>query len=192
MDRNYYLQEEEKKKKGKKRYIVILLLVILLMGVTVGYSVLSTSLTISGVSNIKRTNTWDVHFSNIEVTEGSVVASTVPTIDYSKTKITYAVDLEAPGDFYEFVVTVKNAGNIDAKLDELPILGGVSEEQDVYMNYTVSHADDTEIIPGEIIEAGGSEKFRVRIEVDPDALGSQMPTEKEVLSLSVDIPYEQA
>ena len=190
---NMYRQNSENKdkRKGKKRYLIILFLLLLLMGVTIGYSVLSTSLTIIGVSTIKHTNTWDVHFENIEVSEGSVVATEEPVINYNKTKITYAVDLKKPGEYYEFVVTVRNAGEIDACLADIPLLDGVSEEQDAYMNYMIAHADDTEIIPGEVIVAGSSKKFRVRIEVDPTIRVTEMPSEKEVLNLSVDFSYEQ-
>ena len=183
---------EEKVKKWQKRYVVILLLVILLMGVTVGYSVLSTSLTINGVSHIVHNISWDVHFENIRVTDGSVEATLPPVTDYSGTKITYAIDLAQPGDFYEFTVDVVNNGDIDAELDDLPILSGLSEEQDEYINYTVGHADDSPVIIGELIHVGKSRRFKVRIEIDDSISALSLPEDKVVLNLSVDIPYEQA
>lgn len=184
--------EEEKNDKRKKRYIVIILLLLLLMGVTVGYAALSTSIHINGTSHIKNVTIWDIHFENLVEKEGSVKASLKPTIDTTKTFIQYAVDLTSPGDFYEFSIDVRNSGSIDAKLQDMPKLSGVSSEQTKYVNYTVTHADDSPIVVGEVIEVGKATKFKVRIEIKKDVALKDMPTEKEVLNLSVDIPYEQA
>jgi len=162
------------------------------MSVTAGYAVLSTSVNISGVSRIKNITIWDIHFENLDVTKGSVEASFAPSIDSTKTSIHYAVDLQNPGDFYEFTVDVKNSGSIDAKLSDMPKLSGVSNEQSKYVNFTVSHADDSPIIVGEVTEVGQSRKFKVRIEIDRNVPLAQMPKDKQVLNLSVDIPYEQA
>ena len=160
------------------------------MGVTVGYSVLSTSLTISGISNIKNDPTWDVHFETPVVTEGSVKAIQEPTLDSTRTKITYNVDLEKSGDYYEFTVNVKNAGGIDARMYNLPVLSGVSKEQDEYVNYTIQYADGSPIIPDQVLEAGGVKQFKVRIELDPTV--NKAINDKEELNLSISIPYEQA
>lgn len=184
--------KEEKENKRKKRYIIIILLILLLMGVTVGFASLTTSLNINGISHIKHITIWDIHFENIQVTDGSVVATVKPKIDSTKTIINYAVDLSSPGDFYEFTVDVCNSGEIDAKLDDLPILKGVSKEQESYVEYTINHADGSPIIVGEVIEVGESTKFQVRIAIKSDVTHEQMPTENQVLDLSVDIPYEQA
>lgn len=191
MEKGYMVMEpKEKEKKKRKRYIVVFLLIILLMGVTVGYSVLSTSLTISGVSTIKNTPTWDVHFSNIRVVDGSVTAISPPTLNSSKTKITYNVDLVRTGDFYEFIVDVKNDGNVDARMYNKPVLSGVSESQDEYINYTIKYADGSPILPDQVLEVGKVERFRVRIELDPEV--NKVIDEIETLNLSIEIPYEQA
>lgn len=181
---------QEKERKSRKRYFVILFLILLLMSVTVGYSVLSTSLTISGISNIKNNPTWSVYFQNIVVSEGSVKATTEPFLDSTKTKINYHVDLEKSGDYYEFMVDVKNAGSIDARMYNLPVLNGVSKEQDEYINYTIEYADGSPIIPNQILEAGKKRRFKIRIELD--SVANKIIQEKEELNLSIMIPYEQA
>lgn len=184
--------EQEKEKKRKKRYIIILLLILLLMGVTAGYAVITTNLNINGVSHIKNVTIWDVHFENLEISKGSVEATIPPSIDSSKTKIYYAVNLEKPGDFYEFTVDLKNSGGIDARLENLPIISGISKEQEKFVTYTVSHADDSPIIIGEVTETGQARKFKIHIGIDRSVTNEQMPEEKQVLILSVDIPYKQA
>ena len=182
-------------KNKRKRYLTVFVLVLLLLGVTLGYSVLSTSLNITGTSKIS-TSSWDVHFENINITTGSVTATTAPTIStnngVANTKITYAVELTSPGDFYEFTVDVKNAGSIDAKLSALPTLSGVSTAQDVYTNYTFTHQDGTAITAGERLNAGDSKKFKVRVEFDKNITASQLPTTAQIMTLTVDMNYEQA
>ena len=178
-----------------KIYLTVLVLVLLLLGITVGYSVLSTSLNITGTSKIG-TASWNVHFENINITTGSVTATTAPAITTNNgvadTKITYAIELSNPGDFYEFTVDVKNAGSIDAKLSALPTLSGVSEAQDVYTNYTFTHQDGTAITAGETLAAGASRKFKVRVEFDKNISASQLPATTQNMVLTVDMNYEQA
>ena len=184
-------------KKKAKKYVSVLVLILLLLGVTVGFSALSTSLNITGTSKIK-VATWDVHFENVEETTGSVDATTAPTISTNNgvagTKITYAVELTTPGDFYEFTVDVVNDGSVDAKLSALPTLSGVSTAQEVYTNYTFTHANasDGAIAVGEVIKAGESKKFKVRVEFDSDISASDLPTENQEMELTVDMNYEQA
>lgn len=175
----------------KKKRITIIILLLLVTFITVGYAVLSAPLNINGTSTINNAS-WNVHFENINVTTGSVAATSGPTIDNSKLNITYAVALEKPGDFFEFTVDVKNAGSVDAKLSELPILDGVSQAQDVYTNYTFTHYDNTAITVGETIAAGSSKKFRVRVEFDRNITANQLPTTQQDMTLTVDMNYEQA
>ena len=177
-------------KKTKRRLSVIVLL-LLLMSVTIGYSALSSSLNITGTSKISNAK-WDVHFADVSVTTGSVTATTAPTIDASGLNITYAVNLTTPGDFYEFTVNVTNAGSVDAKLNALPTIAGVSPAQDVYTNYTFTHTDGTAIAVGETIAAGASRNFKVRVEFDDSITADQLPEEAQTMTLTVGMNYVQA
>ena len=176
-----------KKKSGKK--VVLSLLALLLLTITVGYAALSTTLNINGTSKINNA-TWDVHFANLKVTEGSVSATKAATID-SATEIDYNVELIKPGDFYEFTVDVTNTGTIDAKLGEAPILSGVSAEQDVYTNYTVTYSDDNAINANDKLAAGTTKKLKVRVEFDRNITNSQLPTEAQPLNLTFAMNYVQ-
>ena len=176
-----------KKKSGKK--VVLSLLALLLLTITVGYAALSTTLNINGTSKINNA-TWNVHFANLEVTPGSVSATKAATID-SATEIDYNVELIKPGDFYEFTVDVTNTGTIDAKLGAAPILSGVSAEQDVYTNYTVTYSDDTAINANDKLAAGATKKLKVRVEFDRNITNSQLPTEAQPLNLTFAMNYVQ-
>ena len=176
-------------KKKSNRKFVLLVLALLLFTITVGYAALSTTLNINGTSKINNA-TWDVHFANLKVTSGSVSATKAATID-SATEIDYNVELIKPGDFYEFTVDVTNTGTIDAKLGAAPILSGVSAEQDVYTNYTVTYSDDTAINANDKLAAGATKKLKVRVEFDRNITNSQLPTEAQTLDLKFAMNYVQ-
>lgn len=178
-------------KKGKK-VIGLVVLIVMLLTVTVGYSYLSASLNINGTSKIK-TTTWDIHFNNVQVTTGSVVATADPTIDGTGLNITYEVDLETPGEFYEFTVDVVNGGTVDAKLSALPTLTGVDTAQDVYTNYTFTHTDGSAItnLANETLNAGATKTYKVRVEFDENITAAQLPTAVQNLTLTVGLNYEQ-
>ena len=107
-----------RKKKNK-----LLLLVLLVIGISIGYALLSTTLNITGVAGIKK-NTWDIHWNenSIEESEGSVTAkSSAAVVDQEKKNITFDIELELPGDFYEFTVDAKNYGTINGEIDNFDI-----------------------------------------------------------------------
>ena len=176
-------------KKKSNRKFVLLVLALLLFTITVGYAALSTTLNINGTSKINNA-TWNVQFKNLTVTPGSVSATKAATID-SATEIDYNVELIKPGDFYEFIVDVTNTGTIDAKLGAAPILSGVSAEQDVYTNYTVTYIDDTAIHANDKLAAGTTKKLKVRVEFDRNITNSQLPTEAQPLNLAFAMNYVQ-
>ena len=174
------------KEKKHRRMRNILLLLLLIITVSMGYAVLSTGLNITGTSKIKNAN-WDVHFENVETTTNSNVVPTVsPVISATEraTKINYTVELDKPGNIYEFTVDVVNAGSVDAKLAAEPSITGISPEQDVYTNYSFTHANGDSVHMGEIIEAGESNKFKVRVEYDRNIEGYQLPPTAQILTLT--------
>ena len=184
----------KRNQKKKKKVLSVLVLLLLVLGVTIGYAVLSQTLNITGTSTISST-TWDVHFENVAITTGSVTATTPPTATATekKTTLTYAVGaLTVPGDFYEFTVDVKNGGTVDAKLNAVPTLSGVDTDQDVYTNYTFTNADGTAVTAGQTIAAGASKKYKVRVEFDPNVSSDNLPKSAQDLTLSVSMNWVQA
>ena len=182
--------------KNRKRRDYLGILLLLVVGLSVGYALLRTNLTINGTSKIKG-NTWDIHFANLQVTEGSVSIGTedvAATIQSSTTDITYTVTLNEPGDFYEFTVDAVNAGSIDGMVESV-----TSKLNDVvittlpaYLDYSVSYSDGVEILPNQYLKAGETETYKVRIEFKKDISSSDLPTSVQTLTLDFGVTYIQA
>ena len=111
----------------------ILALLLLVIGVSIGYAALSKTLNINGTSNIANNAKWDIHLTNVQVTPGSANASKAAVIEGDT--VSFSVDLNTPGDYYEFTVDVTNAGTIDAKLGSTPELPTLTAEQQKYVTY---------------------------------------------------------
>ena len=178
-------------KKNRRRYVPtqwILILVLIIVGMGIGYAALETNLEIVGVSDVDSA-TWDVYFANIQVTGGSVSAST-PTIT-DKTSLFFSANLENPGEFYEFTVDVINAGTLDAKLDAIQITPVLTSTQKNYFNYTVTYADRMPIEVGDALEVGQTEKILIRFEYLTQTDTSLYPTDDTNFNFGVTMSYIQ-
>ena len=85
----------------KKKLIFLLLFMVTIIGVA--YAALNAELSINGTTKIS-SNTWDIHFENIQVTEGSVAIGTgnqAATI-VTESSVSFAVDLNNLGDLRAF------------------------------------------------------------------------------------------
>ena len=173
---------------NKKRniYITIAIITILLIGL--GYAFLTSNLNIIGNTNINK-NTWGVEFENINVTEGSVEAST-PQIS-NKTTVNYTVTLDKPGDYYEFTVDASNKGSIDAMIDSVSNTG-LTTEQKKYLTYSATYTSGKEIKTKQELKAGSKEKIQVRVEYKKDITAEYLPSENQQLNLTFSIEYVQA
>ena len=158
------------KKKRKKISALILLLAI-----TIGYALLSTTLKINGIANIK-SNTWNIHFENVVPNSESTVTAETPSITDNATKVSYGVGLSLPGDFYEFTVDAVNDGSINGIIEKLDHKVYLSTDLETpvtlpeYIKYSIVY-DGTTTAPalGDILEAGESKTYRIRIEFDSEA-----------------------
>ena len=63
-----------------------IILILLVVCLSLGYAYINSDLNINGTAQVKHAN-WDIHWANIQVTNGSVSAST-PTIS-NQTTVTY-------------------------------------------------------------------------------------------------------
>ena len=182
--------------KNRKRRDYLGILLLLVVGLSVGYALLQTTLTINGTSKIKG-NTWDIHFANLQVTDGSVAIGTgdsAAAIQSSTTDITYTVTLNEPGDFYEFTVDAVNAGTIDGMIESVTskLNDTVITTLPVYLDYSVSYSDGVAISPNQYLKAGESETYKVRIEFKKDISSSDLPTSVQTLTLDFGVAYIQA
>ncbi len=186
-------------KKYKKNKVLILL-VIVILGLSLGYALLTQDLTINGITKVKG-NTWDIHFDNVQISSGSVSLSegdSAASIDANdSTLINYMITLNKPGDFYEFTVNVVNAGTVDgmigeisSKLNETVI--DSTNPLPAYLDYTVTYYDGIALAPNHLLKAGDTETFKVRVEFKRDIDESILPTTSQTHSFSFRANYIQA
>ena len=113
MRKNKFVQKRQQSIKN------IIILFILIVGL--GYALLQQNLDITGIASLSNP-TWNIHWENVQVAEGSVTGDnvvTAPTIDSDLTTVNYSVVLNLPGDYYEFTVDAVNGGSIDAMIDTI-------------------------------------------------------------------------
>ena len=196
MDNKIEFEQEENTKRRSHNGIIAL--VILLLGISIGYAALTTTLVINGESTIKKV-VWNMHFKNAHTEDGSVSIDTthgekaayIPNSD--ETKVEYKVSLKQPGDFYEFTVDVVNDGTLDAKISSNPTLVG-TDGYNQYVEYTTVWDDDRSSSPSanNVIEAGHSRKARVKIKYKENIRTEDLPDEDKVLEFTYSMNFVQA
>ncbi len=177
----------KRKQQSMKNTIILLILILGL-----GYAALQSNLNISGLANMGNP-TWNIHWENVQVKSGSVSAST-PTIDSAKTTVTYSVTLNIPGDYYEFTVDAVNSGTIDGMIDSIisKLNGATITNLPDYLRYTVTYSSGVPLAINQLLVAGTTEKYRVRIEYRTDIELNQIPSTNQNLTLQFTVKYRQA
>ena len=169
----------------KKKLTNLLIVCLLFIGIV--YAILTANLQINGTAKIGG-NTWDIHFNNIQINENSVALSTgdsAATIDpENNCKVDFEVTLSLPGDFYEFTVDVVNSGTIDGMVQTYTI-PNVPD----YLDYTITYADGMSLAQNQLLSAGATETYKVRLEFKNDL--EELP-DAETLSTSFEVTYVQA
>lgn len=159
--------------------------------VTVGYAALSTTLSITGKGTLSK-NSWDIHFENLVIVDnGASVVTTAPTIDSTKTKVSFNITLSKPGDTYEFTVDAVNKGTIDAMLSGFSATS-LTADQQKYLTYTVTYSDGATISTKDYLKKGTSETIRVKVRFKEDLTSADLPTSAETLNLTATLVYVQA
>ena len=172
-----------------------LLMMLLLLGI--GFAALTANLKINGTVDVSKAS-WDVHFENVSITEGSVTATTVPTSDdETTTEMTYAVNFTKPGDFYEFTVDIVNDGSIDAMVDLVTnkVYSSDGETEITLPNYlksSVTYIDGSSMFQKQLLEKQTSEKIKVRVEFKRDINPSDLPSSADTMMFKFGVDYKQA
>ena len=174
---------------SRHKSIVYLFVVLLLCGLGLGYASIKTDLSIIGTSKFINAS-WDVHFENIQVKEGSITPTTPATIT-DDTTVSFSAQLEEPGEFYEFTIDVVNEGTLDAMIESFQVLPVLTQEQQEYFDYIVEYEDGTAIGNNHKLDAGDTETIRVAFIYKTLQDTSLYPTEDQDLTISVTIDYVQ-
>ena len=172
-----------------------ILLILLIVGLGIGYAYINSDLNINGTAQVNHAN-WDVHWANIQITNGSVSGSNVvtqPTIS-NQTTVNYSVVLDKPGDYYEFTVDAVNGGAIDAMIDTIDskLNGATITTLPAYLNYRVTYIDGVELQPNHELLHNTTETYKVRVEYSTDIELNQIPVSNQTLSLQFTVTYRQA
>ena len=197
--------------RNKKRERISVLLLILL-GLSIGFAALATTLKINGTTIITK-NTWNVYWDNIDNEDG-VTPTSIDIDDEDENNkdniVTFSVTLDKPGDYFEFTVDAVNAGTIDAEVLTIEkkyndtLIPEVEDPNNrvvpAYLKYEVKYADGTEITAGDkLLKANGNtpttRTVKVRVEYDRNAvtnsdINNQSGTVSHSFSFSVQ--YGQA
>ena len=186
--------------KNKRQKANVFLLLAVLLVISVGFALMSTALKINGTAGVKG-NTWDIHWddTSIQNVEGSVIPTTsAHVIDAKKTIVSFEINLDVPGDFYEFTLNAINEGTVNGKLKSIKTTFTDENDQKIeetdfpyYIKYSLTHKDGSEITLNEVIEAGKSDSFRFRIEYDQNI--DRLPTDEELIPQikpEIELEYE--
>ena len=176
--------------KNNKQDLYIFIIMIALIGLTIGYAALNSTLNINGKSSISK-NTWDVYFDNVVVRDGSVEAVKTPTV-IDKTTVDFEVALNMPGDFYEFTVDVVNSGTIDAMIESILKEPELNENQKKYLNYIIEYENGEQINSKQLLKVDNVVRIKVRIEIKKDIAASDLPEVGDTLYLGFTMNYIQA
>ena len=162
----------------KKRNIVIGSLCCLLVFMGIGYAILTQTLNISGIANMR--GNWNVKITNMKLVEKNKTGKAKEiSHSFTDTTATFEADLYMPGDSIEYEVTVTNGGNIDAVLKSIT---PTTTNKNVNIKFSHSTIDNT------VLTAGKTISFTMKVEFLEDA--TTIPN-IDTLKYSLELVYVQ-
>ena len=182
-----------KNKKLRTRILAVMLVLVML--ISVGYAALTTTLQVVGNATIKK-NTWSIYFDNVVINPANSVASVVtnPTTSGTTTTVlNWEVNMDTPGQVYEFNVDMVNAGSIDAMIGSLSNTA-LTTNQAKYLDYIVKYENGAAVEAKDKLAAGERKTITVRLAFKTDINPSDLPQQGETgITLTFNIPdYKQA
>lgn len=166
---------KKKKKKDDKIYIIISLFAVILT-MTIGYAIFSESINVTGTA--VTTGTFDIEFNATSITSSTGCTPT-STISGNKNTLTISVpDLAYPGATTTISVTVKNVGNIQAKLLSVNLTGNT--DPDIIVTYPTFPTGTT-------IAAGATYQFNITVAWAPASIVAN-----KNVSFTATLNYEQS
>ena len=143
----------------KKRNIIIGALCSLLVFMGIGYAILSQTLNISGIANMR--GNWNVKITNMELLSDNKTGRAENVSNtFTDTTASFEANLYMPGDSIEYRVTVENQGNIDAVLNDI-----IQTKTNKDKNLKFSNS----LIGTEVLTSGSKMSFTMKVEIPEDA-----------------------
>ena len=192
------------RRKSSTSEIILIVLMVLVLSISVGYALLSSTLNISGTSTVADSK-WEIDGGDIECPEGQVC--TINPSDPDNTDpddgkpvcsesdptncttpngaviwmdgdtIYFKHVLVKPGDSFTFYATIKNNGNLDAKVSNVT-KNELNTTARKFLDYTVTDADGNEIVKDRALNAGDSLKVKVTVAYKTSI--TTLPTSEEL------------
>ena len=170
-------------------YLVLCIAVVSVFTLSIAYAAMSAVLEIHGNSEVVASS-WDIHLENAKVKSGSVSAN-APSIS-GTSSVGFDVELNMPGEFYEFTVDVVNDGSVDAMIDSVVKTPELTSEQAKYIKYEITYENGESINTNQTIKSGTSTPIKVRVEYRKDISASDLPSTATELSLKLTLIYVQS
>ncbi len=127
----------------KQKYMIIGALCLVVIGLSIGYAVLSANLKIGGTATVQQEK-WSVIFVSENTTTSKTGKATCKIGKVTGTSVTgLSASFKVPGDSCTFTIPVENAGTIAAKLTNVD---GINTP----LSYTVKSPEDEEILRGNV------------------------------------------
>lgn len=166
----------------KLKNILIIILFLAIIGMAIGYAALAQLLTINGTANISAN--WDIKISNIA--EGTLTGATskkAAVVSEDKLSATFDVNLEYPGATATYIVTVENAGTIDAKLESITGIDTANKAEPLDVTFNVNANEN------DVLNSGTTKDYTVTVKWLETA--STIPNTKEKTA-TITLNYVQA
>ena len=164
----------------QKQRIIIGTLCAVIVGLAVGYAVLSQTLNINGTGGI--TSDFNIVFTDIQ--EGMMNgATTVNKQITSSTTATFTIDLKSPGSNGEYNITVENRGNIDAYVESIKGLDEANSTEPTDVKFSIEGIKVNDKLP-----ATESKVFKVK--VNWDSSSTNIPSSNKDLTLTINFAQD--
>ena len=164
----------------QKQRIIIGALCAVIIGLAIGYAVLSQTLNIQGTGGIA--SDFNILFTNIE--EGTMNgATTINKQITDSTTATFTIDLKSPGSNGEYLITVENRGNIDAYVKSI---NGIEEANSTDPTDIKFSIEDIKV--NDKLKAKESKVFKVK--VNWSSSSTSIPDTNKNLTLTINFAQD--
>ena len=109
-------------------------------------------------------------------------------IDDGKCKFTYDVNLDVPGDYYQFSIDVVNTSNEDVKVDNI-VMNELSDSVKKFLKYEVVYSNNKKLKRGDVIAAGGVKTLIVEVKYRDDLNPIDLPQNDVFVNLDFQVNY---
>ena len=183
-----------KRKFNRKRKNTYKIFFLVIIGMTLGFAAINTTLQLIGTLNISRT-TWNIHWENPTKVGGVNATQDVHLKTGDNTTVEYQVNLANPGDYYEFTVDAKNEGTIDAMVTGFTnkvYENNVEITKPDYLDFIVTYSDDKQIANNHLLASTKSETYKVKVMYKTGLTADQLPTSTSTYKFTFSVTYMQA